>query len=222
MCTQETRPKPVYTEATLLAAMEQAGKKPADEQQQESTGIGTPATRAGIIETLLKRDYMERDKKNLIPTQKGLQLYNAVKSLQIADANLTVEWEGKLAQIEREPAFRDTFMEQIREYTQKVVDEISSVEFLDNNRKLPCPKCKSGSVAIFGKVAKCNNATCNLTVFKSVCGKNLTENQIAELLINKKTGLIKGFKNKQGKGFDAILRFDEEFKAVFQFVSQKK
>ena len=222
MVGKQTMPKPLYTEATLLVAMERAGKNVADEQQQETTGIGTPATRAAIIETLLKRSYMERDKKNLIPTERGLQLYHAVKNLQIADASLTVEWEGKLAQIEKEPAYREVFMEEIKEYTKKVVDEISSVELPGNNRKLPCPQCKSGAVAIFGKVAKCNNATCNLTLFKSICGKNLTDSQIEELLKKGKTGLIKGFKSKKGVVFDAILRFDEAFKVVFEFAVNSK
>jgi DNA topoisomerase-3 len=224
MLGKQTRPKPFFTEATLLAAMENAGKDAPDEQQETKPiiGIGTPATRASIIETLLKRNYMVRDKKNLIPNERGLQLYHAVKNLQIADARLTVEWEGKLAQIEKEPAYRDVFMEEIREYTKKVVDEISSVQLPENNRKLLCPKCKSGTVTIFGKVAKCSDETCNLTIFKTHCGKNLTDSQIIELIKNGKTGLIKGFKSKRGIVFDATLRFDVAFHIVYEFASQRK
>ena len=225
MLGKQTRPKPFFTEATLLAAMERAGSDCEIEESQETKpaiGIGTPATRAGIIETLLKRGYMERDKKNLMPTERGLQLYHAVKNLQIADAKLTVEWEGKLAKIEKEPAFRDVFMDEIKEYTQKMVDEISSIVLPGNSRKLPCPKCKSGNVAIYGKVAKCSDASCNLTIFKSVCGKNLTDSQIEELLKNGKTGIIKGFKSKKGIVFDAMLRFNEAFNIVYEFASQRK
>jgi DNA topoisomerase-3 len=225
MLGKQTRPKSFFTEATLLAAMERAGNECEIDENQEVKpiiGIGTPATRAGIIETLLKRRYMERDKKNLIPTERGLHLYHAVKNLQIADASLTVEWECKLAQIEKEPTFREVFMEEIREYTKKVVDEISSVELPGNIRKLPCPKCKSGTVAIFAKVAKCSDETCNLTVFKSICGKSLTDKQIEELLKNGKTGLIKGFKGKKGVVFDAILRFDESYSIGFEFAHPGK
>ena len=157
-----------------------------------------------------------------IPTDKGLHLYHAIKNMQIADAKLSVEWEGKLAQIEKEPSFREVFMEEIKEYTQKVVDEISGVAIPEDVHKLPCPKCKSGAVAIFSKVAKCNNESCNLTIFKTVCGKSLTESQVIELLKNGKTGLIRGFKGKKGNSFEAMLRFDDAFKVVFEFANQKK
>jgi DNA topoisomerase-3 len=222
MLQYRTKPKPLYTEATLLAAMEHAGGEPENGREGEkravaAPGIGTPSTRAGIIETLFRRGYMERDRRNLIPTTKGLQLYHAVRSLRIADAALTGEWEGKLSEIEKNLSFREAFMDEIREYTRKVVDEISSVEIPVNDRKLPCPKCKSGAVVIYGKVAKCNNASCNLTVFKSVWGKNLTDNQLAGLLKNGKTEVIKGFKSKQGNSFDASLKFADDFSITFEF-----
>jgi DNA topoisomerase-3 len=211
-----TKPKPLYTEATLLAAMEHAGREP-EHGTVAAPGIGTPATRTGIIETLFRRGYMERDSRNLIPTANGLQLYHAVKSLRIVDAALTGEWEGKLSEIEKNPSFRDAFMDEIREYTRKVVDEISSVEIPVNDRKLPCPKCKSGAITIYNKVAKCNNPPCNLTVFKSVCGKNLTDNQLAGLFKNGKTEVIKGFKSKQGNSFDASLKFADDYSITFEF-----
>jgi DNA topoisomerase-3 len=224
MLEKQTMPKPLFTEATLLEAMEHAGKNLENEEMREAmagSGIGTPATRAGIIETLLKRGYMQRDNKNLTPTDKGLQLYHAVKSLQIADVRLTGEWEAKLLRIEKEPTFRDVFMEEIREYTQRVVDEISSVKLPENDRKLICPKCKTATVKIYGKVAKCSDADCNFTIFRSICGKNLTDNQITELIKTGKTGLIKGFKNKQGKSFNASLRLDEAFSVVLEFSNPK-
>jgi DNA topoisomerase-3 len=220
MVQRRTKPKPLYTEATLLAAMERAGGKPNDGQEHETAaapGIGTPATRAGIIETLFRRGYMERDGRNLIPAGKGLQLYQVVRSLRIADAALTGEWEGKLSAIEKNPSFRNAFMDEIREYTRKVVDEISGVEIQVNDRKLPCPKCKSGAITIYNKVAKCDNVSCNLTVFKSVCGKNLTDSQMAGLLKNGKTEIIRGFKSKQDNSFDASLKFADDFSIAFEF-----
>jgi DNA topoisomerase-3 len=224
MLGKQTMPKPLYTEATLLAAMENAGNEAEDGQPHEKkavTGIGTPATRAGIIETLFRRGYMERDKRNLLPTEKGLQLYREVKNMQIANARLTVEWESKLAQIEKEPSFRDVFMEEIKEYTKSVVDEISSMKLPENDRQLICPKCKSGTISMYQKVAKCSDMSCNLTIFKSVCGKNLTETQIVELVKTGKTGLIKGFKSKQGNSFDGILRFDDTFKVIIEYVNNR-
>ena len=204
--------------------MQHTGSEAEENSKTETpalAGIGTPATRAGIIETLLKRGYMQREKKNLIPTERGLQLYHAVKSLQIADVRLTGEWEAKLLRIEKEPSFRDVFMEEIRAYTQRVVDEISSIEMPKNDRKPVCPKCKTAAVKIYGKVAKCSDADCNFTIFRSICGKNLTDNQVTELIKTGKTGLIKGFKNKQGKTFDASLRLDEAFSVVLDYQKPK-
>jgi DNA topoisomerase-3 len=228
MVGKQTKSKPLFTEGSLLAAMERAGsdcemdENSGNSNKMPAAGIGTPATRAAIIETLFKRGYMERDKKNLIPTERGLHLYHAVKNLQIADAGLTVEWEAKLAKIEKEPAFRDVFMAEIKEYTQKVVDEISSLQITDNSQKLTCPKCKTGVFAMYAKVAKCGNAACNLTIFKSICGKNLTDKHVEEPVKNGKTGLIKGFKGKNDSSFDASLKFDEAFKVAFVFAKNAK
>ncbi len=100
----KTKPKPLHTEATLLSAMETAGKEIEDDalrQALKDCGIGTPATRAAIIETLFKRGYMERCKKSLVPTEKGLALYSVVKTMRIADVAMTGEWEKELALIER-------------------------------------------------------------------------------------------------------------------------
>jgi DNA topoisomerase-3 len=218
MAEKQTTPKPLHTEASLLSAMENAGKK----SENETTGIGTPATRAAIIETLFKRNYIDRNNKNLIPTEKGLQLYDAVKNLQIADANLTVEWEKKLKKIEEDPAFREVFSEEIREYTHKVVNEIASAELPINALNLTCPKCKIGKVKIFGKVAKCTDGKCNFVIFKTICGKTLTEKQITDLINKKRTGLLKGFKSNQGNIFDAALKFDENHKVAFEFKNSKK
>ena len=105
----KTKPKPLHTEATLLSAMETAGKEVEDDalrQALKDCGIGTPATRAAIIETLFKRGYMERCKKSLVPTEKGLALYSIVKTMRIADVALTGEWEKELARIERGAAAR--------------------------------------------------------------------------------------------------------------------
>ena len=112
----KTKPKPLHTEATLLSAMETAGKEIEDDalrQALKDCGIGTPATRAAIIETLFKRGYMERCKKSLVPTEKGLALYSVVKTMRIADVAMTGEWEKELARIERGELPADTFRKEI-------------------------------------------------------------------------------------------------------------
>ncbi len=118
----KTKPKPLHTEATLLSAMETAGKEIEDDalrQAMKDCGIGTPATRAPIIETLFKRGYMERCKKSLVPTEKGLALNSVVKTMRIADVAMTGEWEKELARIERGELSADTFRKEIEAYTRK-------------------------------------------------------------------------------------------------------
>ena len=119
----KTKPKPLHTEATLLSAMETAGKEIEDDalrQALKDCGIGTPATRASIIETLFKRGYMERSKKSLVPTEKGLALYSVVKTMRIADVAMTGEWEKELARIERGELPDDTFRKEIEGYTREI------------------------------------------------------------------------------------------------------
>ena len=112
-------PKPLYTEATLLAAMETCGRNITDEKAKEAMkelGIGTPATRAAIITTLFKRDYIERSGKALVPTEKGLYIYEAVKDMQVANVELTGSWEKTLLQIEQHTLETRSFMHSIEFY----------------------------------------------------------------------------------------------------------
>lgn len=130
MAQKKTLPKPLYTEATLLAAMETCGKNITDEQAKEAIkelGIGTPATRAAIITTLIKRDYIARSGKSIIPTEKGMYIYEAVKDMRVADVELTGSWEKTLAQVERHTLDTETFMQSIldytlKEYTRQIID----------------------------------------------------------------------------------------------------
>ncbi len=138
---KKTLPRPLYTEATLLTAMETCGKEIADGQAREAVkelGIGTPATRAAIITTLFKRDYIERSGKSIRPTEKGLYLYESVKGMMVADAELTGTWEKALAQIEGHTLDPESFMLSIREYTGKVTGEILRLKF-PNRRHAPLP-----------------------------------------------------------------------------------
>ena len=218
---RKTTPKSLFTEASLLSAMENAGKSKDGQKTLNDCGIGTPATRAGIIETLVKRFYIERDKKLLVPTGKGLKIYQAVKNMRIADVGLTVEWENMLISIEKGAVSSDSFMNSIFTFTCQVIDEISSLQLLDSGLTFVCPKCKLGKMTIQTKVAKCNFSKCNLTLFRNVCGNTISIDQMTKLIKKGKTTLIKGFKSKKGSSFDAYLKFDEQFNVCFEFDKTK-
>ena len=218
----KTKPKPLHTEATLLAAMETAGKEIEDEELRQSLkecGIGTPATRAAIIETLFSREYMVRQKKSLVPTEKGLALYSVVKTMRIADVRMTGEWEAALAKIERGEMRDGTFREAIEIYTKQITTELLASDklFTHKGSECPCPKCKTGRMQFFGKVVRCDNAACGLPVFRVKAGKTLSDAEITELLTKGRTGVIKGFNSKQGKKFSAAVAFDGEFNTIFEF-----
>ena len=222
----KTKPKPLHTEATLLSAMETAGKEVEDDtlrQALKDCGIGTPATRAAIIETLFKRGYMERCKKSLVPTEKGLALYSVVKTMRIADVALTGEWEKELARIERGELPADTFRKEIETYTREITSELLSCDklFAHKDSGCKCPKCGTGTMQFYGKVVRCDNAECGLPVFRLKANRTLSDEEIKDLLTEGHTKLLKGFKSKQGKSFDATIAFDGEFNTTFVFPEKK-
>ena len=188
----KTKPKPLHTESTLLAAMETAGKEIEDDtmrQAMKDSGIGTPATRAAIIETLLKREYMVRQQKKLVPTEKGLALHSVVKNMAIANVEMTGKWEAELAKIERGEASADGFTHSIEGYTREITAELLGCDRLFSHKDsgCQCPKCKHGTMQFFGKVVRCSNKECGMPVFKQVAGKLLTDADITDLLTKGKT-----------------------------------
>ena len=222
----KTKPKPLHTEANLLSAMETAGKEVEDDalrQALKDCGIGTPATRAAIIETLFKRGYMERCKKSLVPTEKGLALYSIVKTMRIADVALTGEWEKELARIERGELPADTFRKEIEAYTREITSELLSCDklFARKDSGCKCPKCGTGTMQFYGKVVRCDNAECGLPVFRQKANRTLSDDEIKDLLTEGHTKLLKGFKSKHGKSFDATIAFDGEFNTTFVFPEKK-
>ena len=222
----KTKPKPLHTEATLLSAMETAGKEVEDDalrQALKDCGIGTPATCAAIIETLFKRGYMERCKKSLVPTEKGLALYSIVKTMRIADVALTGEWEKELARIERGELPADTFRKEIEAYTREITSELLSCDklFARKDSGCKCPKCGTGTMQFYGKVVRCDNAECGLPVFRQKANRTLSDDEIKDLLTEGHTKLLKGFKSKHGKSFDATIAFDGEFNTTFVFPEKK-
>ena len=222
---KQTKPKPLHTESSLLAAMENAGKELEDAELKarlKDAGIGTPATRAAIIETLFVRQYIVREKKNLVPTDKGLAVYRIVKDKKIADVEMTGMWETALSKIEAGNMDADTFRKGIEVYAAQITAELLSVQLsVAGSETCPCPKCNNGRILFYPKVAKCSNVDCTLTIFRNKCDKQLSDKQIVELVTKRKTGLIKGFKGKNGKAFDASLVLDEQFNVAFSFPEKK-
>lgn len=214
---EKTKPLPLYTEGTLLKAMETCGKEIEDEQLRAAmrdAGLGTPATRAAIIETLFQRQYIERQKKSLIPTQKGLAVYDLVKDKSIAQPILTGEWEYKLEQINQASLDHHQFMQDITLQTQTLTadlltngTQIHTDSFKPGSTNVVCPVCKKGNVILRDKAAGCSEYAkgCNFTVWRTVASKKLTDNQIIELIKKGKSPLIKGLVSKSEKTFEAYL-----------------
>ena len=221
----KTKSKPLYTEATLLSAMENAGKEVEDAESKKAMaacGIGTPATRANIIETLILRDYIHREKKAIIPTEKGLAVYEIVKDKKIANAEMTGSWELALAAIEAGKMPSDKFAQGINSYVGTICEELLSLS--SEQKSYPvyrCPKCGQQSVGIYAKVAKCRHKDCDFHIFREVCGTLLTENYIRDLLTTGRTPILKGLTSKAGKKFNARLVLNEDYTTSFEFESRK-
>ena len=218
---KQTKPRPLHTESTLLSAMEHCGRELQDDELRDSwkgNGIGTAATRASIIETLFARGYVRREKKSLVPTDKGLAVYYIVKDKRIADVEMTGQWETALAKIESGEMNPDTFRKGIEVYAAQITEELLQVQVsVADAEHIPCPKCHFGRILFYPKVAKCSNVDCSLTVFRNKGEKQLTDSQIADLVTKGRTALIKGFRSKEGKTFDAYLTFDKKFRTVYEF-----
>ena len=221
----KTKPKPLYTEATLLSAMENAGKEVKEDDKRKAMaecGIGTPATRANIIETLILRDYIRRDKKSIIPTEKGLAVYEIVKDKKIANAEMTGAWELALAAIEAGKMPADKFSQGINSYVETICEELLSLT--PEQKSYPvyrCPKCGQQSVCIYAKVAKCRHETCGFHVFREVCGIHLSEDNIRDLISSGRTPIFKGLTSKAGKKFNARLVLGEDYTTSFEFENKK-
>ena len=222
----KTKPKPLYTEATLLSAMENAGKEVEDAESKKAMaecGIGTPATRANIIETLILRDYIRRDKKSIIPTEKGLAVYEIVKDKKIANAEMTGSWELALAAIEAGKMPSDKFAQGINSYVGTICEELLSLS--SEQKSYPvyrCPKCGQQSVGIYAKVAKCRHESCGFHVFREVCGILLSEDNIRDLISSGRTPILKGLTSKAGKKFNARLVLKDDYTTTFEFEQNKK
>ncbi|SFN42999.1 DNA topoisomerase-3 [Chryseobacterium oleae] len=223
---KKTKAPVLYTEAGLLSAMENAGMQIENVEEKKALkniGIGTPATRACIIETLFTRNYIQRSNKSLIPTEKGLQVYELTKDRKIADVAMTAEWELAMQKIESNGLNSVDFQHEIETYTKSVTDELLQTTIAQPNLpKLICPQCKTHQLIIRDTIIKCPDKACNWMQFRSVCGVQISIANIENLIDKGKTSLIKGMKSKSGNKFNAYIVLNEDYTTSFEFENNKQ
>ncbi|WP_264564380.1 type IA DNA topoisomerase [Flavobacterium sp. N3904] len=218
---KKTKAPVLFTEAGLLSAMETAGKEIENKEERkalQNIGIGTPATRAAIIETLFSRNYIQRENKSLIPTGKGLQVYELIKDKKIADVAMTAQWELTLQKIEDNESNADTFQKEMENYARSITNELLHTAIAQENlAMLECPKCKNRQLIIRDKIVKCPDEVCNWVQFRNVCGVQIGIADIESLVKKGRTSLIKGMKSKSGKKFDAYIVLNDKTESSFEF-----
>ena len=235
---KETKPPRNYTEASLLRAMETAGKQVDDDEMRElmkENGIGRPSTRANIIETLFKRKYIERQKKLILPTKTGIDLIQLIDNDLLKSAELTGLWEKRLKEIERGEYHASTFIKQMKQMVDQLVYEVRSSKktvrlSAENNKELTpkksqkkasskktvtgkeCPKCKKGNLLKGSTAYGCSNYKngCDFKLPFAFLDKKISENQLIRLLDKGCTTNLKGWKTDQGKA-EGLVRFDDNF-----------
>ena len=223
----QTKPPARYTEATILGAMESAGKLVEDEELRDAMkekGLGTPATRAAIIETLISAHYLTRQGKELQPTAKAIQTITLLKNAvpELTSPELTGEWEFRLREIEHRKLTRDAFMRDIRHLTEEIVGKAKHFhpdEHMPDSEPFGiCPKCRSPIIERF-KSFTCTNEECDFTIWKTIAGRLLSREEFETLVRDKQVGPLSGFRSRKGKRFPAVLKLNNDFKAEFDFGS---
>jgi DNA topoisomerase-3 len=227
---KETKPPPRYTEATLLSAMEGAGKLVDDEELRAAMserGLGTPATRAAIIEGLIHDKYVQRDRRHLVATTRGIGLVDQLETIgldTLCAPELTGEWEFKLKEMEHGGLDRDTFMEDIRSMTRDIVErirayieEVKGLSFPDLD--VTCPKCGTKRFTQTDAHFSCASPDCRFRIRKTVASRRLSDDEARRLIADRAIGPLKGFRSRAGKEFTATLRLDEDedYKVTFAF-----
>jgi DNA topoisomerase-3 len=225
----ETKPPPRYTEATLLSAMEGAGKLVEDDELREAMeakGLGTPATRAATIEGLIREEYIHREGRELVPTPKAFSLIFALDMLHIvelASPELTGEWEHKLRLIEQGKLTREVFMTEISELVRKVVGLVKTGEIPDvvyATVPAPCPKCGKGPVQENYRKFQCQK--CDFNIWKVTSGREWSTEEVATLITKRVIGPLTGFRSRMGKPFAAVMRLTDDFRTEFDFGQDKE
>ncbi len=219
----QTKPPARFSEATLLSAMEGAGKLVEDDELRaamEAKGLGTPATRAAIIEGLIREEYIHRNGRELVPTPKAFSLMFALKHFgvtEITSPELTGDWEFKLKQMEHGKLKREEFMEHIEQVTRDLVERIKHGDIPDTafaTVSAPCPKC-GGTVQENYRKFQCQK--CDFSIWKVTSGREWSPEEVAELITKRYVGPLTGFRSRMGKPFSAALKLNDELRPEFDF-----
>src|SRR5438477_10688317 len=222
----ETKPPPRFNEATLLTAMEGAGKLVEDEELREAMrekGLGTPATRAAIIEGLIRDGYVTRQGRELIATAKGMALITLLRGIGVSELcspEMTGEWESKLKRMAKGAMERKEFMTQIKEFTREIVEKAKNFEGDSVSGdfevlEVKCPKCGQGPFEEDYRTFKCRS--CGLMIWKTMAGRLFDRSEIETLLREGRIGPLEGFRSKMGRKFNAPVKLGEDFKQQFDF-----
>ena len=229
----ETKPPARYTEATLLSAMEGAGKLIEDEELRDAMsqrGLGTPATRAQIIEGLILDGYLVRQGRDIIVTSKGLSLITLLRGIgvdSLTSPEMTGDWEFQLKQMEAGKTDRAAFMAGIRKFTEEIVDKAKNFSgdagsvggnFLDLEARDP----KTGEVVAFKETFKAYESPNGTLIWKTMAGRELEREEVKTLLETGQVGPLEGFRSKMGRPFSAVVKLDAEFKQTFDFGDSDK
>src|SRR5205809_3269410 len=228
----ETKPTARFTEATLLSAMEGAGKLVEDEELREAMsekGLGTPATRSSVIEGLIYEKYILRAGRDLQPTAKAFSLMALLRGLSIPELispELTGDWEVKLKQMERGRLRREEFMKEIAAMTREIVRKAKEHEHDTipgdfGELKVPCPKC-GGVIKETYKNFQCSNEKCDFALWKIAAGRQFEAHEIEQLITQRTVGPLQGFRSKKGRPFAAIIKLTDELKPEFDFGQEEK
>jgi len=234
---EQTKPPPRYTESTLLSAMETAGKLVDDEELAEAMserGLGTPATRAAIIETLIRQKYVARDgdggRSPLHVTGNGMRLISLCDEMNLdglASPQMTGDWEYKLRMMEHGELQRDAFMAEIKAYTREIVDRARSLAEELKNKSFPdiptpCPACGAPALRQTDATYECRESDCKFRVKKYIAGRHLTPEEAHQLFTTRFVGPLEGFRSRFNKPFEAGLELDDKFKVNFVFDQDEK
>ncbi len=225
---ETTKPPPRYTEATLLSAMEGAGKLVDDDELAEAMkerGLGTPATRAEIIDGLINQKYVERAQRELIPTPKAEQILEflaAVKAEALTKPDLTGQWESKLHQIEHGKFTREKFMDEIVELTKGIVERVKNFEEDDSVARVTDILSPTDKKPMRETLRGYKSQDGELMIYKVIGNRKMEEPEVRELVEKGRIGPLDGFRSKAGRPFSAMLKIDpEKKKAVFEFDGQR-
>jgi DNA topoisomerase-3 len=222
----ETKPPARFNEGTLLSAMEGAGKFVEDEELREAMrekGLGTPATRAAIIEGLIAQDYVIRQGRELIATAKGMALITLLRGIGVSELcspEMTGEWEYKLKRMAKGEMERKVFMKEIKEFTRGIVEKAKNFEGDSvggdfETLEVKCPKCGGGPFDEDYRTFKCRS--CGLILWKTMAGRLFEPGEVKTLLGEGRVGPLEGFRSKMGRKFNATVKLGEEFKQEFDF-----